>query len=347
MRRVIRRALGAGMLALLLAATVAVAVAPEGPRLAVAKFSLEARRLELLSVDQFGAQPFRIAGGGRTAKPLPYPFAFLSWSPDGSQLAFSGFVAGAGQEAPQLKLYLASAEGGRPSAVPGTVNGFGPVFAPDGRTLAFTRFRERESVTQGKNGKVRRHRYASATVWTVDLATGAQRRLTPWRNGLEHIASSFSPDGSTLLATRADARRTGRTEPVALRLDGGPTTRLLVDGLFPVYSPDGTEVAVFREQGEDSDLFVLDLASGALRRLTRTPRNVELFASWDPSGERIAFVRFSSAGTEAASIGFGDSVMQVNADGTCPTKTLSAPRTAFLVPAWQPGPGREAGRIAC
>jgi hypothetical protein len=39
--------------------------------------------------------------------------------------------------------------------------------------------------------------------------------------------------------------------------------------------------------------------------------------------------------------------MEVNADGSCPTKILSIPRTAVLNPIWQPGPGREAGPIAC
>jgi hypothetical protein len=45
--------------------------------------------------------------------------------------------------------------------------------------------------------------------------------------------------------------------------------------------------------------------------------------------------------------------MQVNADGTCPSR-ISAPVlrpndhwVAFDFPVWQPGPGREAGRIAC
>jgi Tol biopolymer transport system component len=352
MHRVIRRALwalGAASLALLVAAGVAPAAAPPGPRLAIVKFTLQPQRLELLSVDPLGAQPVRLAGGGRNTRPLPYPFAFLAWRPDGSQLAFSGVVgSGKGREGPPpLKLFLVNAEGGSPQPVPGTANGYGPVFSPDGRTLAFTRIRQRETVTRGANGKTKRRRYESATVWVVDLETGAQRRLTPWRNGLEYIASSFSPDGSTLLTTRQDDRRTDTPEPIALRLDGGGSTRLLVDGLFPVYSPDGSEIALFREQAEDSDLFVLDVATGALRRLTRTPGTIELFASWDPSGERLAFVRFSAANSEAASIGFGDSIVQINADGTCPTKTLSAPRTAFYVPAWQPGPGREAGRIAC
>jgi Tol biopolymer transport system component len=349
MRRVIRRALTIGMLALLLAAPAASAAAPAGPRLAVAKFTLEPQRLELLSVDQLGAQPLRLAGGGRNARPLPYPLSFLSWRPDGSQLAFSGVVGSRrGRDGPPpLRIFLVGAEGGRPQVVPGTANAYGPVFAPDGRTVAFTRFRQRETIREGRNGTVKRRRLESATVWTIDLVTGSQRRLTPWRNGLEYIASSFSPDGSTLLTTRLDDRRTDTPEPIGLRLDGGGSTRLLIDGLFPVYSPDGSEIALFREQAEDSDLFVLDVATGSLRRLTRTPRTIELFASWDPSGERLAFVRFSAVNSEAASIGFGDSIMQVNADGTCPTRTLSAPRTAFYVPAWQPGLGREAGRIAC
>jgi hypothetical protein len=39
--------------------------------------------------------------------------------------------------------------------------------------------------------------------------------------------------------------------------------------------------------------------------------------------------------------------MQVNADGTCQTKVVSAKSTFFFVPTWQPGPGRGAGRIEC
>lgn len=336
MHRVIRRILGVGALALLLAAGVASAVAPGGARLAVVKFTLQPQRLELLNVDASGAQPVRLAGGGRGARPLPYPFSPVAWTPDGSRLAFSGAVGPGrkGSDSPILKIFLVDADGANRRVVPGTTNGFWPVFSPDGRTIAFTRFRQRR-------------RFESATVWTVDLATGAQRRLTPWRNGLEYIASSFSPDGTTLLVTRTDDRRTDTPEPLALRLDGGGSKRLLIDGALPVYSPDGSEIALFREQTEDSDLYVLDAATGSLRRLTRTPRNIELFASWDPSGERLAFIRFSAGNSERASFGFGDSVMQINADGSCPTKAISTRNTAFYTPAWQPGPGREAGRIAC
>jgi len=347
MRRVIRRALVVGALALLLAAGVAMAAAPGGPRLALVKLTTKPTRLELMTVDPNGGLPLRLAGGGRRARPLPFFFAPLSWAADGGQLAFSAIVASKGGDGPDFRIYLVNADGGGLRPVPKTSNGYGPVLSPDGHTLAFTRFRELDGAPGKIGGKMREAFFEGATLWTIDLDTGKQRQLTPWRNGLEYHASSFSPDGTTMLATRSDDRRTDTPEPVAIRLDSGGVTRLLVDGLFPVYSPDGSKIAVFREVGEDIDLYVLDVAGGSVQRLTRTPGNVELFASWDPSGERLAFMRFSSADSEPASLGIGDSLMQVNADGTCPTKTLAAPRTGFYVPAWQPGPGREAGRIAC
>ena len=63
--RVICRALGVGALAMLLAAGVALAAAPAGPRLAVVKLSPKPPRLELLTVDPNGkTRPVRLAGGG-------------------------------------------------------------------------------------------------------------------------------------------------------------------------------------------------------------------------------------------------------------------------------------------
>jgi hypothetical protein len=61
----------------------------------------------------------------------------------------------------------------------------------------------------------------------------------------------------------------------------------------------------------------------------------------------LAFIRLARPLTERTVFGFGDAVMEINADGSCPTKILSAPGVAFLSPVWQPGPGREAGPIVC
>ena len=347
MRRVIRRVMGAAVLALLCTASFASAAAPEGPRLALVKLEPDPFRIELLSVDQSGAQPVRLAGGGRRSRQLPYFFSPLSWTPDGAQIAFSGMIGRRRGEGSRLAVFLVDAGGGKPRRVAGTTNGFGPVVAPDGRSLAFTRFRERQSASVVA-GKPRGRGFEGASIWLLDLTTGGSRQLTPWQNGLEYFASSFSPDSSTLLATRQDDRRTDDPEPVAVDVASGAAKRLLAEGSFPVYSPDGLRVALSREgSAEDSDLYVVNADGSGLRRLTRTADRMEFFPSWDPSGERLAYMRFGAGSSEAASLGIGAALMQINADGTCATKLLSAPRTGFYVPAWQPGPGREAGRIDC
>jgi len=313
-RRATGWALGAAALASLLAVDVAAAVAPNGPRLAVVKATWRPSRLALLTVGPDGGRPLRLAGGQHDG-PL-WGFTPLSWRFDGGQVAFTGIGS----------IFLASTtENGAHRLNVG--NAERPVFAPDGRSIAFTRFSGRD-----------------ASVWTVELASGVQRQLTPWRRGLRYSASSFSPDGMSLLATRSDSRRSGNAEPVALHLDGGGVIRLLRDGLEPVYSPDGSKIALFREVGKrrTNDLYVLDTERRALRRLTRTPHREEYFASWDPSGERIAFTRFRRANLEWA-----NSIVQINADGSCETEVLSRRRTVFFGPAWQPGPGREAGPIDC
>jgi Tol biopolymer transport system component len=78
--------------------------------------------------------------------------------------------------------------------------------------------------------------------------------------------------------------------------------------------------------------------------LTDTPGNAEQSPSWDPSGERIAYLEYEgeSAGESA------DAVKQINADGTCDSIVVPALKQTLVGPlAWQPGSGREAGRIFC
>jgi nitrogen fixation protein FixH len=70
--------------------------------------------------------------------------------------------------------------------------------------------------------------------------------------------------------------------------------------------------------------------------------------SWDPSGRRIAFTRLGGGGFGGLSLPHqGNAVMEINADGTCLTRLLSIGRGSFSGSSWQPGPGREAGPIAC
>jgi TolB protein len=354
MRHVARVALGAGVLVLLVAAGLAMGAAQSGPRLAIVRLAAKPFRIELSTITPNGGDAVRLVGGGRGSRPQLNPFSAIAWSPNGERLAFSGIVGtkpGDNHE-PIQEIFTARAEGGGLRAIPGTDGGTGPVFAPDGRTLAFTRSVDRDTPTT-VGGKRWEHGFRGASIWIVDLRAGRPRQLTPWRDGVSYVASSFSPDGEMLLASHEDDRTLGESEPVALRVDGSGSQRLLEDGESPVYSPAGSEIALVRrtlEYGsgrrEGSDLYVLSTDGSDVRRITHTP-GAERFPSWDPSGQRLAYVRFSAAQTEAAAMGVGDTLMEVNADGSCPTRVSSAPRVGLYAPAWRPGPERGAGRIGC
>ncbi len=247
MARVIRRALAAGALAMLLATNVALAAAPAGPRLVVIKASLgKADRLELLNVDPHGGRPLRLAGGGARSRPLLDVFSPVSWSADGETVAFSGMIGfrGGDDHEPIRRIFTVGADGGGLRSIPGTNGATGPVYSPDGHTVAFTRTIDRETPTT-VGGKRMDEGFHGSSIWTVDLATAAQRRITPWRDGLSYTASSFSPDGSTLLATH-EGELLNESEPVELKLDGSGSRRILDDGFSPVYSPDGSQIALIR-----------------------------------------------------------------------------------------------------
>jgi Tol biopolymer transport system component len=347
---------------MLLATVPASAAVPPGPRLALVELAGGPLRVEVRSVDANGGQPLRLAGGGRRARPLPLPLEAPSWSGDGNTLAFAGIggkVAGSQDFVlDESQIFLVGADGSGLRAVPGTLEGRRPVLSPDGTRLAFTRVKERKR--KGPHG-AERVTYQSYSVWLADLPTGAVTQLTPWRNGLRMAADSFTPDGSTLAVTRRKGH--GKSEVLAVSLNGGGSRLIARNASEVAFSPDGTRIAFLRfrqrthavsrrgkkaitEVEQTTDLFVADADGRNAKRLTKTPRGLEVWPSWDPSGSRLAVTRLVG-GTEAGSLGFGDAVVEMNADGSCPTTVLTARLAAFYGATWQPGAGRGAGPISC
>jgi Tol biopolymer transport system component len=319
---------------------------------------------QLFTVDAQGSDRQSLYALSQSKAPRAvYPYSAPSWSPDGKRIVFTAL----NEELPEFgrtgtSLVSISAGGGTVKPIPGTVNGYNPVFSPDGHTVAFARQQERHGRSEGEDN------FESVAVWLADLRTGKSEPLTPWRDDVFLFPASFSPDGSRL----AISRRLGDRPPdaVEIGLDGKPIRVLARKAYEPIYSPDGRSIAFLRGPLKEvtrhfppngrlrlaaqmTDIFVIDTSGGGLRQVTHTERAVEEAPRWDPSGQRLAYTdwRPFDYGNESASIQeqvgyeFSKAVRLINADGTCPTTILSGLDSIYFAAVWQPD--RGAAPISC
>lgn len=324
------------------------AAEPEGPQIAFAELRLREpigkSYFGIATVGAGGEQPRTVISG--TGKGLR-PFGTLSWSPDGSQLAFVGLTSKLTEPRKKTAIYLLPAAGGTPRRLAGTGGGSSPVWSPDGRRIAFSRDRVRFRT------KPTFSVFLSTSTWIVPAAGGDARRLTRWRNNQFIKPSSFSPDGGSLALTRESGKP--GPEAVLLDLSGGGMSVVDREAEDPVFSPDGSRIAlasfrdgVFAGKGQNrtevSDLYTVDPDGGNPRRLTDTPHRQEKSPSWDPSGTRIGFMQTPA---HLSLFALTSAIAEVNSDGTCPQLVVPSGGAVRSVPEWQPGPGRSAPPLSC
>jgi Tol biopolymer transport system component len=329
--------------------------------------------VSLETSDAAGGSLATLAGSAAPgAGPVPFFLSPPSWSGDGRSLLFVGTVPSL--KAGNVALYAAPAGGGAPVLVPGTAQTLFPIGLPDGESVAVLKSRgqDSEEVTAevgGKSHVVHRSRPRSS-IWIVSLDGAPPRQVTPWSTAVEYLPTSVSPDGRTLVVTRITTdprrRKPPRSEAKAMLLDlATGRARPLGSGITGVaYSPDGTRMAIVVEhrfpnphvhktkQGTivvygQNDIYVEDLASGRLTPVAVGPAR-DGDPSWDPSGQRLSFVRYGDPSEgEAVLLGSDDSVYEVNADGSCLERVLHEAGAGFIGPAWRPGLENVAGPIAC
>ena len=358
---VIRGALRLGLvlsIALALSATFSVAAVPDGPRLAIIRsFPYPKSLTEIATVNPVGGAlqtVLRDEDLVRDEGPVEITGSHPAFSSDGSLITFTG----SGQ------VSVVGVDGTGLRVLRNTFTEADPIFAPDGHTIAYATLKvvggplERLGRAPSRNGA-----YVLLGIRSVDIEDGSQRMVTPWRpwgQGAVLYPSSYSPDGSTLAVTAWPFNASTRAMAVAVRLDGSGSTLLAKNAVQPVYSPDGSRIAFIRVHTHikhfphhrerwivRKDLYVMRADGSGLTRLTRSPRLLEEWPSWDPSGERIAFNSYRP-GPGPLRLPSDTSIMQINADGTCLTKVLTSRfRQSLDGAAWQPGPGRGAGPIEC
>lgn len=226
----------------------------------------------------------------------------------------------------------------------GNVRDYGPAWSPDGKRIAFTRWRDSKGID----------------VYVVDADGGGLRRLT--RTRAADAAPSWSPDGRTIAFVRngflksrrvgggrkangtylmnADGSRARRLtrlagagfESPAWSPDGrtlaisagvgeiwlinrdGSGQRLLAKGEFtwPSWSPDGRKLAFVTMPGGYDSIYVINADGSGLRRLTRHAYTESGFA-WTPDGRRIVYARERSGGVSSIAVeGSGDRLLTRN-----------------------------------
>ena len=192
--------------------------------------------------------------------------------------------------------YLDPPEGAAPVGVPliggamsGRATNVGPALSPDGRWLAFL---------SGRGP-------ASADLFVADVSSGdVVARLTHTAADARYFslqvmesAAAWDRGGRRLAAGTVTSGR------AAISVFGWPGGERLFDAVIddvdeiysPTWSPDGRFIAFSGLSNGLTDLFVYDLATAHLRRLTHDPF-ADMHPAWEPDGHRLAFTtdRFTS-----------------------------------------------------
>ncbi|HVM17776.1 MAG TPA: hypothetical protein VM290_09370, partial [Gaiellaceae bacterium] len=233
-------------------------------------------------------------------------------SPDGSLVAYVRWWIDPDDRDYRSAIYVVPVDGSAPPRrfTSGEKRDASPRWSPDGSRLAFVSTRERDA----------------AQLYVIPAAGGEAVRLTDLKEAVQEPA--WSPDG-TRLAFSARVRHEDYEEEDERKRRPRRITRLLftldnvgwtvdrrqhvfvvpadasaapvqvTDGDFehrgPVWSPDGTQLALVAARGEDwdlelvSDVYLVGADGGELRRLTPGDAGRGALA-WSPDGSRIACV---------------------------------------------------------
>ena len=158
-----------------------------------------------------------------------------------------------------------------------------PRFAPDGRSLLYTRV-----ATANSQGELRR-------LWRVSLV---DRKATPLSDGIDLSIDdiAFSADGQRLWLQAEDR---GLVPVFAMNADGSGLTKLATDGTnTELDSANGQLVFLNETTSRAPELFVLDATSGKPRQLSRF--NEALFAGLDLG--KVESHEFQGAGGDSVQL---------------------------------------------
>jgi dipeptidyl aminopeptidase/acylaminoacyl peptidase len=139
-----------------------------------------------------------------------------------------------------------------------------PAWSPDGKRIAYY-------YSEGSGG--------ASGIWTVGESNPPTLLLS--RPDVGPISCDWSPAGDAIAFTEQD-------NLWLLTVQTGATRLLTTLASDPSWSPDGHSIVFTSTRSGNYDLWVLDLATSAVRQLTADPAS-DRSPDWSPNGRWIAF----------------------------------------------------------
>ena len=173
------------------------------------------------------------------------------------------------------------------------------------------------------------------------LPTGGGRAIRVTESDADDAQAAWSPDGSRMAFVSAREQGGKLSLPlgaanfqtyalgaggdlfIAPALGGDPV-KLVSDGYFPAWSPDGREIAYATTKTGSRDLWVIAAAGGEPRRLARDT-SFDYHPSWSPDGKWIAYT--------ALDLPVAYSIRIVSAAGGAP-RTILNEGELLMRPVW-------------
>jgi Tol biopolymer transport system component len=286
-------------------------------------FSLDGKFLVVPDKESAG-EPFsivQISTETGAKRPLSSPLAGSvgdntpSFSPDGSQLAFSR-MNGQGVE----DIYLMRAEGGEPRRLTFDNRDIRDLdWTADGREIVFISDREgdiglwrvsasggtperlltavgytisRLSISRKGNRLAYAQQFLDTNIWRVELASTKRKVSEPAMlisSSKSDADAQYAPEGKRI-TFRSD--RSGSFEIWACEANGSNPVQLTnfsgPQAGSPCWSPDGRQIAFYARPEGNPDIFVISAEGGKPRRLTEDPSE-DIVPIWSRDGRWIYF----------------------------------------------------------
>jgi TolB protein len=212
-----------------------------------------------------------------------------AWSPDGTQIAYTG-TGDAAIEDPSLEdIYVMDGDGGHVDRLTeNAVPDFSPAWSPDGKQIVFSRGVDLSAEVP------------SAALYVMDADGSDQRELFRAKSVLL-LTPDWSPDGKQIAFTRVSfPNGVPKASVYVMNSDGTGAQEALPDAAEPDWAPDGEHIAFssgrdrngqtcFEECQPSDEIYVADPDGANPRRLTNEKAQ-DGSPSWSPDGTQIAFV---------------------------------------------------------